>query len=220
MKTLLLSSAAIALVAGAVPAGAQAPAKTARPMADKTLTRTELTQTIQRQFARIDANKDGFVVKAEADAADKAIVQRTEQRLEKRGDTLFAKLDSNKDGKVTKAEADAAFAAAGAKVKAKAKPSWDKFAARLDANKDGAITKAEFDSAQDKVADRVAHRGGMAARMLATADTNKDGKVSLQEATAAAVAHFDKADSNKDGKLTADELRSGRHAMAATSARR
>ena len=86
MKTLLLSSAAIALVAGAVPAGAQAPAKTARPMADKTLTRTELTQTIQRQFARIDANKDGFVVKAEADAADKAVrlVESTEHEVVRR----------------------------------------------------------------------------------------------------------------------------------------
>jgi hypothetical protein len=38
-------------------------------------------------------------------------------------------------------------------------------------------------------------------------DTNKDGKVSLSEATSRAVASFDRVDSNKDGVLTAQEAR-------------
>ena len=221
MKTLLTTAAAISLIAAVAPALAQAPAKPARPMADKVITRAEMTQSVQQQFARLDSNKDGFVVKAEAEAADKAMIQHAENRFDKRGDAMFGKLDSNKDGKVTKAEAETAFAAI--KAKSKAKPSWDKFAANLDSNKDGAITQAEFDSVQDKVADRFEQRRsghpGMAERMLANADSNKDGKVSLQEATAAAAAHFDKADSNRDGKLTADEMRAGR-ATGAKHARR
>ena len=208
MKTLLTTAAAIALVAGVAPALAQAPAKPVRPMADKVMTRAEMTQSVQQQFARFDTNKDGF--------ADKAMTQRAENRFEKRGDAMFGKFDSNKDGKVTKAEAEAVFAAA--KAKTKARPSWDKFAANLDSNKDGAITKAEFDTVQDKVADRFEQRRsghpGMAGRMLANADSNKDGKVSLLEATAAAAAHFDTADSNHVGKLTADEMRAGRPAGA------
>lgn len=38
------------------------------------------------------------------------------------------------------------------------------------------------------------------------ADTNGDGKVTLDEALAAAKARFDKRDKNKDGVLTKDEL--------------
>jgi hypothetical protein len=54
------------------------------------------------------------------------------------------------------------------------------------------------------------HRAGMGfghGRLFEMADANKDGRVSLQEATAAAVQHFDRADLNHDGKLTPEERR-------------
>ena len=54
--------------------------------------------------------------------------------------------------------------------------------------------------------------------MFATADANKDGKVSLQEANAAAAAHFDKADANRDGTLTPEERRAAHKAMRAKPA--
>jgi hypothetical protein len=41
--------------------------------------------------------------------------------------------------------------------------------------------------------------------MFDMADANHDGRVSLAEAQAAALAHFDKADLNHDGKITPDE---------------
>jgi len=44
------------------------------------------------------------------------------------------------------------------------------------------------------------------------ADTNHDGRVSLAEAEAAALAHFDKADLNHDGKITPEE-RQQAHAL-------
>ena len=53
------------------------------------------------------------------------------------------------------------------------------------------------------------HRIGMGfgRGLLDMADGNKDGRVSLQEATAAALQHFDRADLNHDGKLTPEERR-------------
>ena len=47
--------------------------------------------------------------------------------------------------------------------------------------------------------------GGFGGHLFEMADTNRDGRVSLAEAQAAALAHFDKADTNHDGKITPDE---------------
>jgi hypothetical protein len=41
--------------------------------------------------------------------------------------------------------------------------------------------------------------------MLEAADVNRDGRLSLQEMTNAALRRFDRADANRDGKLTPDE---------------
>ena len=46
---------------------------------------------------------------------------------------------------------------------------------------------------------------GMHGAMFERADANRDGRVSLQEATNAALQHFDQADANRDGKLTPGE---------------
>ena len=40
---------------------------------------------------------------------------------------------------------------------------------------------------------------------LKSADLNKDGRVSLKEATDSAARHFDMADTNHDGRITPDE---------------
>ena len=46
---------------------------------------------------------------------------------------------------------------------------------------------------------------GFGAHLFEMADANHDGRVSLAEAQAAALAHFDKADINHDGRITPDE---------------
>ena len=53
------------------------------------------------------------------------------------------------------------------------------------------------------------HRFGgmMGGHMFDMADANKDGRVTLQEATDAAARHFDMADANRDGRITPDERR-------------
>lgn len=55
------------------------------------------------------------------------------------------------------------------------------------------------------------HGGMMMGRDLFTkADANKDGKVTLSEATGKALEMFDRADANKDGTVTPEERRAAR----------
>jgi hypothetical protein len=55
--------------------------------------------------------------------------------------------------------------------------------------------------------------GGFGARLFEMADANHDGRVSLQEAQAAALSRFDRADLNHDGKLTPEERQRARQLM-------
>ena len=145
----------------------------------------------------------------------------------------FARLDTNRDGYLTKAEAEAGragmkaqrgkWAGRGAQGQRPARDHGAMFD-RLDANRDGTISRQEFDSAhQQRQAMRVdrdgdgqpdprmrgmrGHGGGMrlGGRMFDQADANRDSRVSLQEATDAALKHFDMADANRDGTLSPEE---------------
>ncbi|QIL01642.1 calcium-binding protein [Sphingomonas sinipercae] len=187
MRTQLLAAVAALGLAAFAPAIAQQPAPQAphHQMMMKEMNRAQLLQQVQQHFARADQNRDGFVTQAE----------------------LASLRAMNKDRRQDKI----------AQVRGK---RFD----RLDANKDGAISRVEFDSAhqahagQGKMAMR-GHMGGrmhMAAlggRMFQMADSNRDGRVSLQEATGAAAAHFDAADTNRDGRLTGDEMRAAHQRM-------
>lgn len=163
-----------------------------------------------------DANKDGVLTRAEAEAHAKA---------------MFVKLDVNKDGKLDQADRAARHAEKRAQM-------FD----RLDANKDGSISKAEWDQAdaarQAKRAEWKAKRGeragapGNGAERHAMrghhggkrgghggpggwmkADANGDKAISQAEFVAGALARFDRMDANKDGKVTAEERQAMRQAM-------
>lgn len=127
----------------------------------------------------------------------------------------FALFDANKDSAVTKEEITAQREAARTKWRA------ERFNA-LDKDGNGAISRAEFDAAHQDRAGRGPgadgkrggpghHRmgGGMkgGGMSIAKADADKDGRITLAEATRAALAHFDKMDANKDGTVTAQERR-------------
>jgi len=147
--------------------------------------------------------------------------------------THFAQLDTDRDGNLTKAEAEAGRAAwkghrgkwAGRGAQS-ARPMIDRGAMfdRMDTNRDGSISRDEFarnahipgtrEGPTNIVIHRddgapggkFAHRGmGMGGRMFEQADANHDSRVSLQEATDAALRHFDTADLNRDGTLTPEE---------------
>lgn len=84
-------------------------------------TRAEVEAKVKERFAAIDANKDGAVIQAEADA------YRDAKRAEKRG-RMFESLDTDKNGQISRAEATG-----------KALEMFDK----ADANKDGTVTPEE-----------------------------------------------------------------------------
>ena len=61
------------------------------------------------------------------------------------------------------------------------------------------------------------HGGGMpmGGMWFERADANKDGKVSLAEASAGALAMFDRADADKNGTISPEEHKAARDAMRA-----
>lgn len=160
-------------------------------------TRDEVVKHVRDLFARLDTSRDGFLTRDEAGSAKQAMGGEVRERFAKR------------------------LAEGGG-------PSPDRGAAfdRLDTNKDGMVSRQEFTSAQPQTFQRrvfVMHDGegvemggpgqmrmhrmgmGLHGRMFEQGDANRDGKLSLQEATNAALQHFDAADANHDGKLTPDE---------------
>jgi Ca2+-binding EF-hand superfamily protein len=189
MKMLLFSTVALCAVAGFAPALAFSAPTPQHPQHEmKAMTRAEMVQKVQDHFAKLDTNKDGFVTKAEMDAAEAAMRQTMADRMKQRETGMFD---------------------------------------RMDANHDGSVSRAEFESAHDAMADHMGKRmgmhgmhGAMAERMFGAADANKDGRVSLQEATAAAAAHFDKLDANHDGTVTPDEIRAAHKGMRGAAGRR
>ena len=109
---------------------------------------------------------------------------------------------------------------------------------RLDSNKDGSISRDEFTKAHEQRSERrIVMRekmsdgakdgqgmrrhvmgkhhghGAIGSRMIVMADSNKDGKITLAEAEAMTMRHFDEMDSNKDGQLTPEERRAGHPKM-------
>jgi Ca2+-binding EF-hand superfamily protein len=226
MKIFLLSAAAAVSVAMLAPASAQtadpapgAPAHRVHTM--QPVTRAVFLQRVQKHFARLDANHDGFVTQDEVEASAQAMRARMSQGMAQHAAKMFDRLDANHDGVVTQAEFSAAMANRPQVANShRAAASWDRLAARFDANHDGQISRAEFDAVRAQHEQQMAdggkpqmHRAGFAAQMFAKADLNHDGRVSMQEATQAAQQWFDSADANHDGTLSPDEMRAMHKAM-------
>jgi len=97
---------------------------------------------------------------------------------------FVAAFDANKDARVTKEE-----------MLAK-QPGFD----HMDANHDGFVTEAEYDAMP--ASKNHPNVKGWIGRF----DTNKDGKVSLEEWNAQRVKGFEMADKNKDGAIEKGEF--------------
>ncbi len=178
----LLLAAAAPLVAQPAPMTPGAPMRVA-----KTMVRADIQTRVETQFAKRDANRDGFL---------------TAEEMTRRGGMMMRPMG----GPQAMRDPNVAFD-------------------RLDANRDGLISRDEFARAREVRIEKHAGMkqqhgmrggGGMTgARMLKMADANRDGRVSLAEATTGALRHFDMMDSNRDGRVTPEERAAGRAQMRA-----
>jgi hypothetical protein len=183
---------------------------------DRVMTRDEVAQHVARMFARLDTNHDGFITREEVDAMPRkldgdgamSMARELPGRLEDHGvmmgdrAAIFDRLDTNHDGSISRQE----FMAATPRIREQ----------RVMIMRDGPGSPAVPGQPDMRMPmhEMGAGRGmgGLSGRLFDMADANHDGRVSLAEAQAAALAHFDRADLNHDGKITPEE-RQQAHAM-------
>ena len=128
-------------------------------------------------------------------------------------EVMFNQIDANSDGAITleelTAHRDARFAKADANGDGFLSPDEmrggdlaQRMLKRYDLDRNGSLDEAELQAAG---AERKMRR---ATRMLERADTNGDGKLSLEEASARRDPSrmFNRADANGDGTLTKEEF--------------
>ena len=210
MTKFLLGGAAVAALVAITPAIAQpVQAPPVRPApAMQAHSRAQVGAHVATMFQRLDTDRDGFITRAEGQAAKAERgarkMQRTanrspEQRAARRA-AAFDRLDSNRDGSISRAE----FAAAPGGEQRRLK-------VRTDNNADGGMQRRRM---MRRMAGGMG-MGGLGSRMFDMADVNRDSRVSLQEATAAAYRRFDTADANRDGQITREERMQVRQQMRA-----
>jgi Ca2+-binding EF-hand superfamily protein len=122
--------------------------------------RAKIVANAEAEFARVDANKDGQMSRAEIEASQLASITA---RVNARNKALFAELDTDKNGQISSVE----FAKASPAPKPDATPVL-----RIDTNKDGQVSLAEHRNATIETFNKI--------------DANKDGLITGLEVKAAA----------------------------------
>lgn len=187
------------LLAAATPLLAQPASAPMAPMGmAKTMTRADVQTRVQTQFAKRDANRDGFLTAEEMTrqggkrgGAMKMRGMRGDQAM-RDPNVAFERLDANRDGTISR----------------------DEFARGRQMQMEQRVEMKQH--GQMGMMHGMRHGGGggmMGAAMLKMADANRDGRVSLAEANAGALRHFDMMDSNRDGRITPEERAAGRARM-------
>ena len=186
-KAIFFGAAAIALLAG--PASAQP-----RAEAGAGITRDTIEARVAERFARVDRNRDGFVTQEEVRTLRAAARAERQQRRGERREALFARLDANRDGSISRDEFNAH----------RPRAEGDRAEGR----------EARFERREGRRGHRFAraHRRGAGVGMQAFArmDADRDGRVSLPEATAFRLERFERIDSDRDGRISPEERRSVR----------
>lgn len=198
----------------------------------KSETRDDVVAHVREMFGQLDANKDGFVTREEVDSAHQRMAGEFRDKFAKglampgdfpkpdRG-AMFDRLDTNKDGVISRDEFMAGKpdireqhvfvmrnGEAPVELGAGHVPGKPEGPTRVTIMQDGR-PPVEVGGAPGQPNAKIMRMHGMGmsmhGKMFETADANHDGKVSLQEMTAAALQHFDSADANHDGKLSPEE---------------
>jgi len=182
--------------------------KQVRVMYDRDMTRDEAVKHVREMFAKLDTNRDGVVTREEIDALHQKMMGAMgmagdmERRLGERGimmgdkNAIFDRLDTNHDGSISRQE----FTSAAPQVRQE----------RVMIIRNGPDGGPPMPGGPGMEGMKMRMHGegmghGFGGHLFDMADANHDGRLTLQEAEAAALAHFDKADLNHDGKITPDE---------------
>ena len=139
------------------------------------VTRAQVEARVRDMFARVDANRDGFVTQAEAQAFRGAARAGRQENRGERSEARFARLDANRDGSISR----------------------DEFFARA-----GRGDRAERGERRGQ---RGGMMAGLSGKRFERIDADRDGRVSLAEVTTQRLRAFDRADANRDGRLTREE---------------
>jgi Ca2+-binding EF-hand superfamily protein len=128
------------------------------------------------------------------------LAQAGQQTKKESSDDVFAKLDKNGDGTISQDEMTAVFGST---------DGASKFSA-ADTDGDGKVTAAELKTAMEK-AGQENMQSKMSEDLFAKLDSNSDNSISKDEMTAVfgstdGASKFSAADTNGDGKVTLDEL--------------
>lgn len=126
--------------------------------------------------------------------------QAGQQTKKESSDDVFAKLDKNDDGTISQDEMTAVFGST---------DGASKFSA-ADTDGDGKVTAAELKTAMEK-AGQENMQSKMSEDLFTKLDSNSDNSISKDEMTAVfgstdGASKFSAADTNGDGKVTLDEL--------------
>lgn len=154
--------AVLALAAVPAMAAAQATDKPEAAEESKPMTRAEISEKLDADYADLDGDKDGKVTPEEI---NRRLVKSAEADLEeirKKRDETFARLDANGDGSISREEFDEK-----AKLPTIKEPDAKPFLDQFDKDKDGTISRDEFRAPTLTNFDKL--------------DANKDGTLSPAE---------------------------------------
>ncbi len=176
----LAAVSAIAVPAAVVfaQAGGTPPVKMGQPR-----TKAEAETRAMALFDRLDTDHDGYVARAEADAATARMHARMAERMKGWRDARFARMDANKDGSISRPEYDAAGAGHMAMRDGAAPPPAAPGSPPAAAGKHGMMGRG-------MMAGGMMGHGMMAGAMFDRIDTDHDGRVSRAEAKAVVDMHF------------------------------
>jgi Ca2+-binding EF-hand superfamily protein len=223
MKTSLIAVAAATAAGAAAFAQPAPPAPPAPPHAmhmdhgdwkfdwDEAKTRAEVEKHIAERFAAADADKDGAVTQAEFDAHIKARIAEAQVKMREMHTKMFDRLDSDRNGQISRSEWDTHHT----RMMSKVDEHRETAKAGEGKSHDGKRTMVLHGGVHPMAAMTMMHRSHerWGAHWFKKNDANGDGKVTLAEAKARPLEHFDRVDTNKDGTLTPEERRAAHQKM-------